>query len=132
MTCAFIFVELVIIAVWSSFDPSYVKVVHTSRQHREVICSDLYDFKLLSGLCYPLMLLFPMAYLALRTRTCPAAFSEAQYTGYGIYLTFINLLTFVLIYIGNSQIQIRVVTVCIGTCLNASVLLITTYVTKGT
>ncbi|XP_055356612.1 metabotropic glutamate receptor 3-like isoform X2 [Paramacrobiotus metropolitanus] len=130
LTGMFVFIEVVIIAVWTCFEPPAVLAVYPTRYTRELVCSDLHDLKLLSGLCYPLMLLFPMAYLAFRTRTCPAAFSEAKYTGYGIYLTFINVLTFVLIYIGNNAIPIRVITVCIGLCLNASVILVTTFVTK--
>ena len=126
LTIAFIFVELVIIVVWICFDAPKVLELYPSRMHK-----DLNDLKLLFGVCYPLMLLFPMAYFAFRTRTCPASFAEARYTGYGIYLEFINLLTFVLIYIGNNSVPIRVLTVCLGLCLTATVILITTFCTKG-
>ncbi|OWA52693.1 Metabotropic glutamate receptor 3 [Hypsibius exemplaris] len=131
LTGGFVFVEFVIVAVWMAFDWPGVLQLHPNHLETELVCSDLHNLKLLSGLCYPLMLLFPMAYFAFRTRTCPAAFAEARHTGYGIYLTFINVLTFVLIFIGNNSVRIRVLTVCIGLCLNASVILVSTFFTKA-
>lgn len=130
ITSAIVFVELIAIIAWLIFDPPKESFEYPTRLDKVRVCEDAEDFAYLGALLYPFTLMIFCIYYAVRTRKTPDGFNETRYITFGSYSFCVLWIAFISIYFSVHNNTIRVVSLCFASTINATVTLITLFITK--
>lgn len=131
ITFGIVAVELAALTSWLIFDKPVVVHEYPTREDNVRVCEDSRDFAYLGALVYPLFLMILCVYYAIRTRKTPDGFNETRYIAFGSYSFCVLWIAFISIYFAVENNTIRVVALCFGSTINATVTLITLFLTKA-
>lgn len=130
ITFAIVFLELAAIIIWLIFEPPKESFLYPTRLDKVRICEDAMGFSYLGVLVYPFTLMIFCIYYAIRTRKTPDGFNETRYITFGSYSFCVLWIAFISIYFSVQNNTIRVVALCLASTINATVTLITLFITK--
>ena len=130
ITSAIVSIELLVLLMWLVFDSPKVIHEYPTPSDNVVLCGDARDFTYLFALVYPFILMIMCVYYAIRTRKTPDGFNETRYITFGSYSFCVLWIAFISIYSSVNDNTIRIVALCLSTTINATVTLITLFITK--
>ncbi|XP_045162922.2 metabotropic glutamate receptor 6-like isoform X2 [Mercenaria mercenaria] len=130
ITLVIVSVEIVAMVTWLIFDPAKETFDYPTRTEKIPLCEDAKDFAYLGALAYPFILMVLCVYYAIRTRKTPDGFNETRYITFGSYSFCVLWIAFTSIYFSVHDNTIRVVSLCFASSINATVTLITLFITK--
>ncbi|XP_014681853.1 PREDICTED: metabotropic glutamate receptor 2-like [Priapulus caudatus] len=124
-------VYLLICAIWLVMEPPAVThVPYPTRADHLLICRGADGASYLVGFTYPFLLIILCTVFAFKTRKCPSGFNETRYIAFTNYTTCVVWLAFMPMYFANPSNSIRVVTLCFGATMSATVALFCLFLTK--
>ena len=124
-------VELAVLVVWLVFDPPTPSNIYPSKTEKVRVCDDSIDFSYLGALVYPFLLMIGCIVYAVRTRKTPDGFNETRFIAFGSYSFCLTWICFIPIYFTVSDNTVRIVCLCWASSVNATVTLITLFITKA-
>ncbi|KAL4221390.1 hypothetical protein ACF0H5_019648 [Mactra antiquata] len=130
ITFAIVGVEILALTFWLVFEPPVETFMYPTRHIKIRVCKDATDYSYLGVLTYPFMLMILCVYYAFRTRKTPDGFNETRYITFGSYSFCVLWIAFTSIYFSVHDTTIRVVALCFASFINATVTLITLFITK--
>lgn len=130
ITSAIVSVEIVALVIWLAFDPSVDTFVYPTLTEKILLCKDAMGFAYLGALAYPFVLMILCVYYGIRTRKTPDGFNETRYITFGSYSFCVLWIAFTSIYFSVHDNTIRIVSLCFASTINATVTLITLFITK--
>ncbi|XP_052759954.1 metabotropic glutamate receptor 3-like [Mya arenaria] len=130
ITSAIVSVELAALVTWLISDRPAVIHEHPTRADNVRVCEDAKDFTYLGALVYPFLLMIVCIYYAFKTRKTPDGFNETRYITFGSYSFCVLWIAFISIYFSVTDNTIRIVALCFSSFINATVTLITLFITK--
>ncbi|XP_052228969.1 metabotropic glutamate receptor-like [Dreissena polymorpha] len=131
VTSAIVFVEILVLLLWLIFVPADVVYEHPTPADNVRSCGDARGHSYIISLIYPLLLMIACIYYAVRTRKTPDGFNETRYIEFGSYSFSILWIAFIAMYVSVSNIFARVGALCFFSAINATITLITLFVTKA-
>lgn len=130
ITFAIVSVEIIALFVWLLLEPAEQAFMYPNRLQKIRVCEDAMDYAYLGALAYPFLLMILCVYYAIRTRKTPDGFNETRYITFGSYSFCVLWIAFTSIYFSVGDNTIRVVALCFASFINATVTLITLFITK--
>jgi len=131
ITFGIVSVEIAALTSWLIFDQPEVIHEYPTRADNVRVCEDSRDYAYLGALVYPIFLMIVCVYYAVKTRKTPDGFNETRYVAFGSYSFFVLWIAFTSIYFSVENHTIRVVALCFASTINATVTLITLFITKA-
>lgn len=131
ITFGIVSVELASLTSWMIFDAPLVIHEYPTRAENIRVCEDSRDFAYLGALVYPIFLIILCVYYAIKTRKTPDGFNETRYIAFGSYSFCVLWIAFTSIYFSVNNNTIRIVALCFSSTINATVTLITLFITKA-
>ena len=131
ITFAIVMVEAAALTTWLIFQPPEVTFDHPTRRDNIRMCGDSKGVAYLGSLVYPFLLMILCVVYAVKTRKTPDGFNETRYITFGSYSFCIMWIAFVSIYFSVRNNTIRIVSMCLAMTVNATVALVTLFVTKA-
>ena len=126
-----VLVELAALVAWLVFDPPKASHIYPSKTDNVHVCADSTDFSYLGALVYPFILMVICIVYAVRTRKTPDGFNETRFIAFGSYSFCLTWIAFIPIYFTVSDNTVRIVCLCWASSVNATVTLITLFITKA-
>jgi metabotropic X receptor len=130
ITFMIVSVEIVALVTWLILDPADDTYMYPTPTKKIRLCDDAKDFAYLGALVYPFILMVLCVYYAIRTRKTPDGFNETRYITFGSYSFCVLWIAFTSIYFSVTDKTIRTVSLCFSSSINATVTLITLFITK--
>lgn len=130
ITFAIVSVEILALITWLIVDPPKETHFYPTLTEKIRLCKDALDYSYLGALAYPLLLMVLCVYYAIRTRKTPDGFNETRYITFGSYSFCVLWIAFIAIYFSVHDNTIRIVSLCLASTINATVTLITLFITK--
>ena len=125
-----VMVEVAALVAWLVFDPPESTHVYPTKSENIHVCADSTDFSYLGALVYPFLLMVLCIVYAVMTRKTPDGFNETRFIAFGSYSFCITWIAFIPIYFAVSDNTVRIVALCLASSVNATVTLITLFLTK--